>query len=354
MGYYAMWERLDPTPDNFPYEKLTHVLIGNLVPSAGGGCCSIPWDSSFQQPWEQFERDVIANAKPKGTKVLLMLGGAGGNPNSVWNSSTSSANVARFAQSIVNYAKPRGYAGIDIDWEEELDGNGVTRLAKELRARWPEAVLTFAAAPLNNDIGWMRDAHPYLDRINGMTYMAIGDWGGWDGPWYMAPIYDYDDGNPSNGVRPYSLDRFVRNVKAQGVPAGKIAIGLGFHALCSGGPGGPEGPMDGFGGDYFIGDPFLTLPYVEQYYAPYMRRVWDDQAKVPYLTAPSPGAGGTNATAPALGRCTYITYEDTQSITEKGKWVRANGLGGTIIWTVPEGIRPNGSSPWLDAVAASF
>ena len=38
--------------------------------------------------------------------------------------------------------------------------------------------------------------------------------------------------------------------------------------------------------------------------------------------------------------CNYLTYENAASIAAKGSYVRAQGLGGTIIWTIGQGYRP--------------
>lgn len=42
----------------------------------------------------------------------------------------------------------------------------------------------------------------------------------------------------------------------------------------------------------------------------------------------------------ATGRpsaCTLVTYEDETSVADKGKYVKDNALGGTIIWTIGQG-----------------
>jgi chitinase len=53
-----------------------------------------------------------------------------------------------------------------------------------------------------------------------------------------------------------------------------------------------------------------------------------------------------------------VTYEDAQSIAAKGAWVKAQGLGGAIIWTINEGYVPTASpgaqNPLLDAMRANF
>jgi len=67
------------------------------------------------------------------------------------------------------------------------------------------------------------------------------------------------------------------------------------------------------------------------YYDAAARR-WDDLAKVPYLTFSTPKGPS---------QCNFVSYDDEQSIGEKGAHVKANGLGGAIIWTIGQGHLPN-------------
>ncbi len=49
-----------------------------------------------------------------------------------------------------------------------------------------------------------------------------------------------------------------------------------------------------------------------------MKEEWDNVAKAPYLYNPTTG--------------TFFTYDNPRSVTEKGEYVKANGLGGLIGW----------------------
>jgi GH18 family chitinase len=52
----------------------------------------------------------------------------------------------------------------------------------------------------------------------------------------------------------------------------------------------------------------------------------------------------------------YLSFEDEQGILAKGQWVKANGIGGTIIWTINYGCtnKANGNNPLLTAVKNAF
>ena len=72
-------------------------------------------------------------------------------------------------------------------------------------------------------------------------------------------------------------------------------------------------------------------------------RKWDSFARVPYLSFSS--AQGPDG-------CGYISYDDEQSIGEKGAYIKSQGLGGVIIWEINEGYLPAASSknPLLIAI----
>ena len=93
------------------------------------------------------------------------------------------------------------------------------------------------------------------------------------------------------------------------------------------------------GGDVAFTDD--TLTYIGKHY--------DGTADVPYLTL-----SGSNAQ-----KCTYVTYEDETSIAAKAAWVKAQGLGGIIIWTLSEGYDSSGATvqdqnPLVEAMKGVF
>jgi chitinase len=52
-----------------------------------------------------------------------------------------------------------------------------------------------------------------------------------------------------------------------------------------------------------------------------------------------------------------VTYEDPQSLADKGAYIKAQGLGGTIVWTINQGYvssaQPGQKNPLLAALGAS-
>ena len=58
--------------------------------------------------------------------------------------------------------------------------------------------------------------------------------------------------------------------------------------------------------------------------------MYDDGAQAAYLSSATP-------TGP-LG-CTFVSYENEDSIAAKGVYAKAKGLGGTIVWTINQAHR---------------
>ena len=69
----------------------------------------------------------------------------------------------------------------------------------------------------------------------------------------------------------------------------------------------------------------------------------------------------TKAQAPYLGfstphgpqHCTFVSYEDPQSLADKGSYVRERGLGGAIIWTINQGYLPDAPAGQRDPLMAA-
>jgi len=58
-------------------------------------------------------------------------------------------------------------------------------------------------------------------------------------------------------------------------------------------------------------------------------------------------------------RATFVTYDNEQSIAEKGSYVRRNGRGGVMIWAISEGYLGSWKSsgeldPLMKAIVAAF
>ena len=286
--------------------------------------------------------ELIAAAHAHGVLAIASIGGADSQAN--FQQAMASGTVASFAGNLVALLTTTGYDGIDIDWEpmDKADEPAVIDIASRVRQAVPGALLTIPIGAINVNIppdlsGFAALAAAY-DQLNIMSYGQAGLWGGWKS-WHSSALYHTDSATP------ISIDSTVQLYLAAKVPAAKLGIGIGFYGLCYTSP--VTAPDQAFESTTkLLGDGTMSYANIVTKYFSADARQWDDLAKVPYLSFSSPHAPDG---------CTYISYDDEQSIAEKGAYVKAKGLGGVIQWELNEAYlsaAPAGQrNPLLKAIA---
>ena len=341
LGYYVGYERdLYPAAE-IELGAITHLMVGRARPLADGSVTTdFDIDAVNGPIWAHGAVDA---AHAGGRKAVLMVGGAGEVDG--WRAAASAAHRSAFVANLLAVADQFGFDGLDLDWEplEDADRADFEALAQALRSARPATILTVPIGWVNANFAdppdpWWGEIAPLFDRIDVMTYDMAGPWEGWQS-WHNSALAGETDTTPS------SVASSVAFYLASGVPAARLGVGIAFYGYCWQGVTGPH--QDG--GSIASGDGTMSYAnIIENYYTPAVR-AWDATASVPYLSSAAP-----------LGDedCNFVSYEDEQSIAEKGAFVRAQHLGGTIIWTISQGHlsdRPAGQQdPLLDAVRAAF
>ena len=132
------------------------------------------------------------------------------------------------------------------------------------------------------------------------------------------------------------------------MPATKLGIGIGFYGMCYTSP--VTAPVQMLGASKVAAsDGTMSYPSIMSSYYSATAYHYDSSAQAPYLTL----MGSTKK------RCTYVTNEDPTSIAAKGAWVKAQHLGGVILWEIGEGFVPSGATvqaqnPLLEATKTAF
>jgi chitinase len=342
MGYFSNWDDADNggfySVSSIDWDGLTHVAAAFYVPDGKGG-----WQSGFFEP--KLADPLIKAAHDHGRKAIASIGGS--NSASGFEGSMASANVNVFLSNL-QALLAEGYDGIDIDWEggdPATDQPLETSLVSSLRTTNPGMILTFTAGYENenslDDLSFYGSIASQVDRINLMTYGMSGAWSGWES-WHSAPLHWN-----MNTSTPTGIDASVQHYLAAGVPANKLGVGAGFFGECYTSP--VTAPVQALGGSQVAASDG-TMAYrniMGSYYASSAYH-YDGKADVPYLTL-----SGANPQ-----KCTYVSYEDEKSIAAKAAWVKANGLGGIIIWTLSEGYVSGGTvkeqNPLVEAMKGVF
>jgi chitinase len=237
-----------------------------------------------------------------------------------------------FVESVMDFLARYDLDGLDVDWEypgmpgsghafRSEDGRNFTLLLKELRKRFDRQTmkshrrlyLTIAAGAGDDYLAHteMKKVQEYVDTVNLMAYDYVEPG---DDPLtgHHAPLF----GNPAD-ARNYSDDASVRAFERAGVPPGKILLGIPFYGHVWG---------DVADRDHGFLQPGKAVPNA---YAPYSAiagtmlnqgfiRYWDPIASAPYLYNSE--------------KHVFVSYDDTESIAAKCRYVITHKLGGVMFW----------------------
>ncbi|MFE7979610.1 glycosyl hydrolase family 18 protein [Streptomyces shenzhenensis] len=320
--------------------KITHInyAFGNVT----GGKCAIgdsfaDYEKSFTadqsvsgaaDTWDQplrgnFNQLRQLKAKYPNLKVLWSFGGW------TWSGGFTEAakNPAAFAQSCYDLVEDPRWAdvfdGIDIDWEYpnacglSCDSSGrdaFKNLMSALRAKFGANYLVTAATTADGSSGGKIDATDYagaaqyVDWYNVMTYDFFGAWAAQGPTAPHSPLTSYS-GIPTAG---FTTADAMAKYKAQGVPAKKLLIGIGFYGrgwtgVTQDAPGGTA--TGAAAGTYEQG--------IEDY-------------KV--LKTSCPATGTIAGTAYAKCGNNWWSYDTPATIGTKMAWAKTQGLGGAFFW----------------------
>jgi chitinase len=343
MGYYPSWDSPHNggtyATSNIDWGGLTHVAAAFYFPNTDGTWASGYFDNATAT-------DLVTAAHANGKKALASIGGS--DSGAAFEGAT--AHLSTFITNLEALIT-LGFDGLDIDWEGgnlsvSQDQALETTLVTKLRTASPNIIITFTAGYENennlDDLTFYGTLAPSVDRINLMTYGMAGAWPGWQS-WHSSPLHWNNDTSTPTGI-----DASVGHYLAAGVPASKLGIGSGFYGMCYTSP--VTTPAEALGSSQVAASDG-TMSYANILSAYYTSSAYhyDSAAEAPYLTL-----SGANPE-----KCTYVSYEDSTSLAAKASYVKAQSLGGVIIWTISEGFVASGANvqtqnPLLEVLKTSL
>ncbi len=278
------------------------------------------WDQPLRGNFNQLRK---LKAKYPHIKVLWSFGGwtwSGGFPQ-------AAQNPAAFAQSCYDLVEDPRWAdvfdGIDIDWEYPnacgltCDTSGPAALknvASALRTKFGTGNLVTAAITADGSAGGKIDAADYagaaqsMDWYNVMTYDFFGAFAPKGPTAPHSPLTSYS-GIPQEG---FNSAAAIAKLKAQGVPASKLLLGIGFYGR------GWTGVTQSAPGGTATGA------------APGTYEAGNEDYKV--LKNTCPATGTIAGTAYAHCGTNWWSYDTPATITSKMAWANSQGLGGAFFW----------------------
>jgi len=323
IGYFAGWSgKVDL--QTFPAKKMTHINYAFAIIKDGKIAGKDKNDP---------ENFILLNQLKMKNPLLNVLISIGGWTDSNLFSSMSATAQSRkvFIDSALIYMRANHLDGIDIDWEypnlpgdnnphAPADVGNFTALLRDFRTALDlvgkkdkrHYLLTIAAAAFPEYVANIEadKIGVYLDFINLMTYDFFGGWDAFTG--HHASLF------PSAAdPKAVSTSLTVKMFKDAGIPSEKLVLGVPFYGHgwqeVTAAKNGRYQPGKALKGDFS----FLSLVqlYIDKNG---FTRYWDADAKVPYLWNDKTRQ--------------FITYEDPQSLTEKCRFIKKEGLGGAMFW----------------------
>ncbi|WP_328947764.1 glycoside hydrolase family 18 protein [Streptomyces sp. NBC_00184] len=321
-------------------DKLTHInyAFGNVQ----GGKCTIgdsyadyekaytadqsvdgvadTWDQELRGNFNQLRK--LKKLHPD-LKIIWSFGGW------TWSGGFGEAakNPAAFAESCHSLVEDPRWAdvfdGIDIDWEypnacgltcDTSGRDAYGNLLSALRTEFGADSLVTSAISADGSEGGKLDAvdyggaSKYVDWYNPMTYDFFGAWDAKGPTAPHSPLTSYT-GIPKEG---FNSEAAIDKLKAQGVPASKMLLGIGFY-----GRGWTGVTQDEPGGTATGAAPGTYEAGIEDY-------------KV--LKNSCPTTGNVAGTAYAHCGTNWWSYDTPATIGTKMAYKNQQGLGGTFFW----------------------
>jgi len=333
VGYYYGKGRPGYELSQVPVKKLTHLIYSMAKPTSTGACELAHPDMDV--PNMQILK--ILRAKNPQLLVLLSVGG--------WSGSTYFSDLAatfsarrKFAVSCVQLVERFGFDGLDIDWEypvtggkptdhkRESDKKNFVLLLEQLRGSLDSfghgrhLLLTVATTGYRNHLNdlWLKGMANVVDWFNLMGYdfneMQPNCTSHHSGlfSWPALSTLDADATKYANS------DAAVQWYLAQGVPPEKIILGVPFYGqIWANVPDANNGLYQSYKGRPGE-DGTISYRDIKLSYLPVHTRYWDDRVEVPWLYSRETKI--------------MVSYEDSESIAQKAKYVIRWNLGGMMFW----------------------
>nr|KAI8754759.1 chitotriosidase-1-like [Biomphalaria glabrata] len=279
----------------------------------------------------------LKEANPE-LKTLLAVGGASAGSTPFTEMVATAETRRSFVETSLVYLRQRHFDGLDLDWEYPgnsglpEDKHRFTLLVQELAAAFenesrtsgrPRLILSAAVAggKENIDASYeVREIAESLDMVNLMSYDFHGSWESVTG--HNSPLYSRT-GETGPAIN-YNTDFAAKYWVELGTPKAKLNIGLATYGRTFilsderrnsvGDPASGPGAAGAFTSELGFLAFYEICPLISA--GAVVRNISDQQ--VPYLTFNLLWAG----------------YDDVASLRNKVQFIKRNGYGGTMIWSL--------------------
>lgn len=320
LAYFTEYTEELPEVTLLTHINYAHGRFGN--PKTGDG--GIVITQSEKAP---ISKVIALKSVNPNLKVCLMIGGWGGHADGFSMMARDAAKRTLFCKSVKSLLDQHKLDGVDIDWEyptqsadnetgcDPSDTQNFNLVLKELRETiGTDKIISYASSSSHPEYVDWPTAIKYIDYVNVMTYdMGAAPKG------HNSPLHKGDRFTHS------SWDEAIQKHVKAGIPKNRMVMGVPFYGKAEKSPAEADKVFVDSKGKLGYSIKYKDIvPVLEK--GTYMGvalnrklyRVWDSKSMVPFL-------------ADETGR-NFLSYDDPESVTAKGKYVTDNSLLGAMFW----------------------
>lgn len=339
--YYTNWSYRRPgmgqfTPEDVDPKLCTHIVFAFATIKDNKIAASEDNDVGDAFTEGTYDRIMRLKEQNPKLKVLLAVGGWAFGSEPFRELTSNLFRMNGFVYDAIGFLREHGFDGLDIDWEYPRgpdDRAAFVSLIKELRLAFEgeaesgdnSKLLLTAAVPASFEAiaaGYdVPELSKYLDYINVMTYDFHGQWENRVG--HNSPLFPLN--SASSFQKKLTVDYSAKEWVRQGAPLEKLVIGMPVYGrtFSLADPSkfdiGAEALGGGDAGRYTGESGFLSYYEICDFlHQPNTTLVWDNEQQVPF----------------AYRDDQWVGFDDERSLRTKVAWVKTEGFGGIMIWSV--------------------
>ena len=305
MGYYPSYAAF-PDPSAVRFDRFSDIIQAFVTADAHGHL-----QSSEGIP----DLALTAAAHAHGTRVWLALGGAEDGENFGKMVRDPGLRAEFIADAVALMVRGED-DGLSLDWEsptaddKQITTDFVRSLRTAMRAANPKSELILAVSSQPNDSQGF-DGPQLRDLVDYLQIMTYDFHGPWNDAGHTASLFAApgaaDQGQVDSFPPALAYWRDVQGFRPRQILMGIVGYGRGFKVRAWGEK--PQAPS---------AYPEIAYRDILPLIGHGWTRGWDDQANAPWLEKDD----GSDR----------ISYDDEESVADKARWMKGQGLPGFFIW----------------------
>ncbi|CAG9760168.1 unnamed protein product [Ceutorhynchus assimilis] len=289
--------------------------------------------------WADIDNDLYQRITSLNSKVLLSLGGWTDSAGDKYSRLVSDGSARRrFVVGTVSFLRRHGFSGLHFDWNYPIcwqsnckkgpasDKPNFSKLLQELQKEFdkqsPPLILAASISGYKEVIDVAYDLPSLSRALDFMSVMTHDYHGAWEGKTgHVSPLYRH----PSDQYPQYNTNFTMEYLVSKGAPREKLLVGIPFYGQSF-----SLIKSDSYAEGSISSGPGEPGEYTKQ---PGMLAYYEICNRIKNKNWVS-NRGSFGSGPYAYFKDQWVGFEDTDSIRDKGNYIRTSGFGGAVAWTI--------------------